>query len=59
MMLVLGGGGYAYRNYKLNRPHPIWVPLPINPALPLEKRDVHRQIGIERRRDRGENALPV
>ena len=39
MMLVLGGGGYAYRNYKLNRPHPIWVPLPINPALPLEKRD--------------------
>jgi hypothetical protein len=39
MMLMIGGGGYAYRNYKMNRPHPVWVPLPINPSLPLEKRN--------------------
>lgn len=39
MALMLGGGGFAYRNYKQNRPHPVWVPLRINPALPLEKRE--------------------
>ncbi len=38
MLLVLGGGGFAYRTYKQNRPQPIWVPLPINPELPAEKR---------------------
>ena len=36
--LMLGGGGFAYKSYKQNRPHPIWVPLPINPELPGEKR---------------------
>jgi hypothetical protein len=39
MMLVLGGGGYAYWTYKQNRPHPMWVPLPINPQLPDAKRE--------------------
>lgn len=39
MVLMLGGGGFAYRSYKLGRPHPVWVPLPLNPALPVEKRD--------------------
>ncbi len=38
MMLMLGGGVFAYSTYKQNRPHPMWVPLPINPALPGEKR---------------------
>ncbi|NQX02923.1 hypothetical protein HQ447_19875 [bacterium] len=38
VLLVLGGGGIAYKNYKQNRPHPVWVPLPINPELPGEKR---------------------
>jgi hypothetical protein len=39
MLLVLGGGGFAYRTYKQNLPQPIWVPLPINPELPDEKRN--------------------
>lgn len=38
MLLVLGGGGFAYRTYKQNRPQPMWVPLPIDPNLPVEKR---------------------
>lgn len=38
MMLMLGGGVFAYSTYKQNRPHPMWVPLPLNPALPGEKR---------------------
>jgi hypothetical protein len=38
VVLMLGGGGFAYKSYKQNRPHPIWVPLPINPELPGEKR---------------------
>jgi hypothetical protein len=33
------GGLFAYRAYKQNLPAPIWVPLPINPELPNEKRD--------------------
>lgn len=40
MMLVLGGGGfYALRVYKENRPSPMWVPMPLNPELSVEKRD--------------------
>ena len=38
VLVVLGGGGFAYRTYKQNRPQPIWVPLPLNPELPAEKR---------------------
>lgn len=38
MILVLGGGGFAYKSYKENRPNPIWVPMPINPELPGDKR---------------------
>lgn len=37
-MLIFGGGIYAYTSYKQGRPHPVWVPLPINPELPDEKR---------------------
>lgn len=36
--LMLGGGGFAYKSYKQNRPHPVWVPIPINPELPGDKR---------------------
>jgi hypothetical protein len=39
MMLFLGGGYFAYRAYQQNRPHPVWVPLPINPELETAKRD--------------------
>ena len=39
MMLFSGGGWFAYRIYKQNRPHPVWVPLQINPELPVAKRD--------------------
>lgn len=39
MMLIGGGGAYAYWNHKQNRPAPIWVPFPINPELPDGKRD--------------------
>jgi hypothetical protein len=56
MALMLGGGVFAYSAYKQNRPHPMWVPLPLNPALPGEKRleiamrlmqDVWKFLGIK------------
>ena len=39
MMLFLGGSYFAYRNYKQNRPHSMWVPLPIRADLEMAKRD--------------------
>ena len=39
VMLLVGGGWFARRAYQQNRPQPMWVPLPINPELPLAKRD--------------------
>jgi hypothetical protein len=39
-MLLMGAGGFfALKTYKQNRPAPVWVPLPINPELPVAKRD--------------------
>ena len=38
MMLVVGGGGYGWWNYKQNLPAPLWVPLPINPERTEEER---------------------
>jgi hypothetical protein len=39
-MLLMGAGGYfALKTYKQNLPAPMWVPLPINPELPVAKRD--------------------
>lgn len=38
--LLLGGGWFGfqtYRDYKNNRPHPIWVPLAINPSASREQ----------------------
>ncbi len=39
LALLVGGSGFAYWNYKQGRPHPVWVPLPINPDLSDEKRE--------------------
>ncbi|MEO8613690.1 MAG: hypothetical protein ABI600_01000 [Luteolibacter sp.] len=39
MAMMFGGGFFAFRTYKQNRPYPVWVPLPINPELPIEKQD--------------------
>jgi len=39
MAMVFGGGLFAFRTYKQNRPYPVWVPLPINPELPTERQD--------------------
>lgn len=39
MMLFLGGTYFAYKTFQANRPHPVWVPLPINPELEIAKRD--------------------
>lgn len=39
VMLVFGGGLFAYYSYKQNRPAPVWVPLPVNPELSDTKRD--------------------
>ena len=38
IFLLIGGGGFAYWNYKQNLPHPVWVPLPLNPDLSDDKR---------------------
>ena len=39
-MLLMGAGGFfALKIYKQNRPAPVWVPMPINPELPVAKRD--------------------
>ena len=37
--LLAGGAWFSYPIYKQSRPHPVWVPLPINPELPVAKRD--------------------
>jgi hypothetical protein len=40
MLLVMAGGGYfALKTYRQNKPGPVWVPIPINPELPVERRD--------------------
>ncbi len=39
MLLMCAGGFFALKAYKQSRPSPVWVPLLINPELPVEKRD--------------------
>ena len=39
MVLLVGGGWYARDASRQNRPQAMWVPMPINPALPMAKRD--------------------
>jgi hypothetical protein len=38
VLLLVGGGAFAYSHHRENREAPIWVPLPINPELSTEKR---------------------
>ena len=38
MILMFGGGAFAYWNYRQNRPNPVWVPLVIKRELPEDKR---------------------
>jgi hypothetical protein len=38
VLMAVASGAVALRIYKQNRPQPIWVPLPINSELPVEKR---------------------
>jgi hypothetical protein len=38
LMLMLGGAYVYYKKvYQQNLPHPVWVPVPINPELPSAK----------------------
>ena len=39
LILLISGSGFAYWNYKQNLPHPVWVPLPLNPEVTDAKRD--------------------
>ena len=43
MILAMGGAVAGYRVIKQNRPSPIWVPMPVNPELPGDKRDEIRK----------------
>ena len=37
--LLVGGAGFAYWNYRQNRPCPVFVPLPLNPETTHAQRD--------------------
>jgi hypothetical protein len=39
MMLVVGGGGFAYWTYRQNRPTPVWVPILVNTELDPAKHE--------------------
>lgn len=39
ILLISGGAVFAYSTYKQSRPYPVWVPIPINPQLPVEKQN--------------------
>lgn len=36
--LLCGGGAFAVHAYRQSRPVPMWVPLPMNPEVPVSKR---------------------
>ena len=36
VLLAVGGAGYGLHLYKQSRPHPVWVPMPINRELTEE-----------------------
>ncbi|NJM36587.1 MAG: hypothetical protein HC845_01220 [Akkermansiaceae bacterium] len=38
MMLVLGGGAFGYWTLRQNRPHPVYVPMPMNEKLSIQQR---------------------
>jgi hypothetical protein len=37
IFLMTGGGYFALKTYRQNRPAPVWVPVPMNPELSAEK----------------------
>jgi hypothetical protein len=39
LILMMGGLLFAYQQYKLNKPAPMWVPLPVRQDLPLAEQD--------------------
>lgn len=39
LLLMMGGLLFAYQQYKLNKPAPMWVPLPVRQDLPLAEQD--------------------
>jgi hypothetical protein len=48
MGLLLVGAFFAVKAYKQNRPSPVWVPLSINPELPVEKQDeIARELKVK------------
>ncbi len=38
LVLTFGAGFVGIKIYKQNRPHPVWVPLPVNPELSGDKK---------------------
>lgn len=52
ILIFCGGGWFAIKTYKQNRPQPVWVPLPINPKLPSKQRDDTIKMLKERLSDR-------
>ncbi len=48
VLLVVGGAGYGLHLYKQSRPHPVWVPMPINRELTEEKgREIARELKVK------------
>jgi hypothetical protein len=39
VLLMMGGGFIALKQYRLNQPAPMWVPLPVRQDLPLAEQD--------------------
>ncbi len=39
MILMLGGAALGLRAYKQSRPQPMWVPLPVNTEVPVDKQE--------------------
>lgn len=37
LVAVAGGGYFALKTHRQNRPAPVWVPLPVNPEMSSEK----------------------
>jgi hypothetical protein len=45
MMLVVGGGGFAYWTYRQNRPTPVWVPILVNTELdPVKHEELSKDL---------------
>ena len=48
VLLAAGGAGYGLHLYKQSRPHPVWVPMPINRELTEEKgREIAKDLKLK------------